>query len=117
MDYIIELFKEGKEQYKDHLIMAPCFNSAWFKLRKYYEKNSDTPIYAAVLVLYPAYKQEYIKANQDASWVPDTKKQVKEFWETYYTSPESASQDKVQASCSILPNQFIVWRKEKQVPK
>jgi hypothetical protein len=63
MDYIMELFEEGKEQYKDHLIMAPCFNLAWSKLRKYYEKTSDTPIYAAALVLHLAYKWEYIKAN------------------------------------------------------
>ena len=79
IDYIMELFEEGKEQYKDHLIMAPCFNLAWSKLRKYYEKTSDTPIYAAALVLHPAYKWEYIEANWDASWVPETKKQVQEF--------------------------------------
>jgi hypothetical protein len=41
IDYIMELFEEGKEQYKDHLIIAPCFNSAWFKLRKYYKKTSE----------------------------------------------------------------------------
>jgi hypothetical protein len=79
IDYIMELFKEGKEQYKDHLIMAPCFNSAWLKLRKYYEKTSDTLIYTAALVLHLAYKWEYIEANWDASWVLDTKKQVKKF--------------------------------------
>jgi hypothetical protein len=56
IDYIIKLFKKGKEQYKDHLIIAPCFNSAWSKLKKYYKKTSDTPIYAAALVLYSAYK-------------------------------------------------------------
>jgi hypothetical protein len=56
MDYIIKLFKKGKEQYKDYLIMAPCFNSAWSKLRKYYKKTSNTPIYAATLVLYLVYK-------------------------------------------------------------
>jgi hypothetical protein len=50
-------------------------------------------MYAAALVLYPAYKWEYIEANWNASWVPDAKKQVKEFWETFYTPPESASQD------------------------
>jgi hypothetical protein len=77
--------------------MTPCFNSAWSKLRKYYKKTSDTLIYAAALVLYPAYKWEYIEANWNASWVPDAKKQVKEFWETFYTPPESASQDRVQA--------------------
>ena len=102
--------------YKDHPIMAPCFNSAQSKLRKYYKKTSDTPIYATTLVLYPAYKWEYIEANWDTSWVPDTKKQVKEFWEAYYAPPESGSQDKVQAS-RILPNQFTVQRKEKQAPK
>jgi hypothetical protein len=75
--------------------MALCFNLAWSKLRKYYEKNSDTLIYAVILVIYLAYKWEYIKANWDASWVPETKKQVKEFWEIYYTLPESVSQDRV----------------------
>jgi hypothetical protein len=75
----MELFKEGKQQYKDHLIMAPCFNSAWLKLRKYYKKTSDTLIYTAALVLHLAYKWEYIKDNWDVSWVLDTKKQVKKF--------------------------------------
>jgi hypothetical protein len=56
MDYIIKLFEKGKEQYKDYLIIVSCFNSAWSKLRKYYKKTNDIPIYAAVLVLYPAYK-------------------------------------------------------------
>jgi hypothetical protein len=56
IDYIIKLFKKGKEQYKDHLIITPCFNLAWFKLRKYYKKTSNILIYAAVLVLYSVYK-------------------------------------------------------------
>lgn len=114
----MELFEEGKEQYKDHPIMAPCFNSAWSKLRKYYEKTSDTPIYAAALVLHPAYKWEYIEANWDASWVPETKKQVQEFWKAYYapSPPDSVSTDQVQASCAVS-NQFTVWRKEKQALK
>ena len=93
-------------------------HSAWSKLRKYYEKTSDTPIYAAALVLHPAYKWEYIEANWDASWVPETKKQVLEFWKVYYAPPESENQDvQVQASCSTLPNQFTVWRNEKQAKK
>jgi hypothetical protein len=28
IDYIIKLFEEGKEQYKDHPIITPYFNSA-----------------------------------------------------------------------------------------
>ena len=116
IDYIIELFKQGKEQYQDYLIIAPCFNLAWLKLRKYYKKTSDTLIYAAALVLHPAYKWEYIEANWDASWVPETKKQVQEFWKAYYALLESVSNNKVQASCT-LPNQFTVWRKEKQATK
>jgi hypothetical protein len=117
MDYIMELFEQGKEQYKDHPITAPCFNSGWSKLRKYYEKTGDTPIYAAALVLHPAYKWEYIEDNWDASWVPETRKQVEEFWKAYYAPPESVSKDKVEVSRSTLPNQFSVWRKEKQATK
>ena len=98
--------------------MAPCFNSAWLKLKKYYEKTSDIPIYTAILVLHLAYKWEYIKNNQDISWVLETKKQVQEFWKTYYMPPKSVSQDIEQASHSTtLPNQFTVQRKEKQAKK
>jgi hypothetical protein len=57
MDYIMELFEQGKEQYKDQPIMAPCFYSGWSKMRKYYKKTGDTPIYTAALVLHPAEKQ------------------------------------------------------------
>ena len=48
--------------------------------------------YAAALVLHPAYKWEYIEANWDASWVPETRKQV-QFWKAYCAPPESVNTD------------------------
>ena len=60
MDFILELFKEGKTLFQDDIILAPCFNSGWAKLTKYYNKTLDSLAYVATIVLYPAYKWEYI---------------------------------------------------------
>ena len=38
MDFILEMFEEGKEHLKDNDFLAPCINSAWSKLSKYYER-------------------------------------------------------------------------------
>jgi len=63
MDFILEMFEDGKERFKDNDFMAPCINSAWSKLNKYYTKTSESPAYISALVLHPAFKWEYIEAT------------------------------------------------------
>ena len=65
MDFILEMFEDGKERFKDNDFMAPCINSAQLKLNKYYAKTLESPAYISALVLHLAFKQEYIEATQD----------------------------------------------------
>ena len=43
MDFILKMFEDRKERFKDNNFMAPCINSAWSKLNKYYTKTSEAP--------------------------------------------------------------------------
>ena len=45
MDFILEMFKDRKERFKDNDFMAPCINSTWSKLNKYYTKTSESLVY------------------------------------------------------------------------
>ena len=83
MDFILEMFEDGKEHFKDNDFMAPCINSAWSKLNKYYAKTSESPAYIAALVLHPAFKWEYIEATWDPKWIPKSREQVEELWKRY----------------------------------
>ena len=63
MDFILEMFEDRKERFKDNDFIAPCINSAWSKLNKYYTKTSESLVYISALVLHPVFKWEYIKAT------------------------------------------------------
>ena len=36
IDFILDKFKKGKEQFKEHLTLSKMFNLGWSKLDKYY---------------------------------------------------------------------------------
>jgi len=63
IDFILDKFKKGKEQFKEHLTLSKMFNLGWSKLDKYYQKTEETSIYIAALVLNPRYKWLYINKN------------------------------------------------------
>ena len=67
MDYILELFEEGKATFEDNIILAPCFNSEQAKLAKYYNKTLELPAYTTALVLHPVYKWKYIHLSWEES--------------------------------------------------
>ena len=118
MDDILELFEEGKALFQEDIILEPCFNSGWAKLAKYYNKTSESPAYAAALVLHPAYKWECIHSIWEKSWIPSAKEAVEELWKTKYQP----------ADTSILPftstsrtkgttNEFTQWKRQKQAAR
>ena len=45
MDFILKMFEDRKERFKDNDFMAPCINSTWSKLNKYYTKTSESLVY------------------------------------------------------------------------
>ena len=115
MDYILELFEEGKATFEDDIVLAPCFNSGWAKLAKYYSKTSESPAYAAALVLHPAYKWEYIHSSWEESWIPLAKEAVEELWKTKY-QPTDLSLS-FTPSTRTTTNQFTQWKHGKQATK
>ncbi|CAJ2508420.1 Uu.00g134460.m01.CDS01 [Anthostomella pinea] len=55
-------------------------NAAWHKLKEYYGKLDETPVYYAALALYPAYRWDWFKQNWEAVWVNKAKEAVLEAW-------------------------------------
>ena len=116
MDFILELLEMGKERFKDDEFMSSCINSAWAKLDKYYNLTSDTPAYAAAVVLHPAFKWEYIESTWDADWVPDAKRAVQELWEKDYQPANipGVIAPVAQSSNPSDPNWYTEWKHGKQ---
>jgi hypothetical protein len=84
MDFILDKYKKGKEQFKDHPILSKMFNSGWSKLDKYYQKTEETAVYIAALVLNPRYKWAYINKNwAKKQWITRAQKIMQELWEVY----------------------------------
>jgi len=62
-DYILDLFKKIKTEYKDNLTFVSMFNSGWAKIDKYYKLTDKTPAYITVIVLHPSRKWKWIKKH------------------------------------------------------
>jgi len=62
-DYILDLFKKMKTEYKDDPTFVSMFNSGWAKMDKYYKLTDKTPVYIAAMVLYPSRKWKWIKKH------------------------------------------------------
>ena len=56
IDFILKMFKKGKEHLKDNDFLASYINSAQSKLNKYYIKTSESLVYILALVLYLTFK-------------------------------------------------------------
>jgi hypothetical protein len=84
MDFVLEQLEQGKAQYQGEKYMATACNSGWTKLNKYYSKTSDSPAYAAAVVLHPSNKWQEIENSWCPEWIPSAKHMVKQFWESEY---------------------------------
>ena len=112
MDFLLEQFEEGKNQYKDDIFMGPCCNSGWAKLEKYYSLTERSPVYIAALVLCPQNKWDYIDSNWPAEWVLTAKIQMQEFWQTEYKS--TAITIPVPEAMAPPQNTFRQWQKKRE---
>jgi hypothetical protein len=56
MDFILELFESGKTQFLGDPILSPCINAGWSKMSKYFALTSESPTYAAIVILNPTLK-------------------------------------------------------------
>ena len=99
--------------------MSTCINSGQAKLDKYYALTSKTPAYVGALVLYPAYKWQYIKEHQMCEWQGPAKAALKDLWREKYmpTGPErllgqatTTPTSPVLAPTHTTPNKFTQWK-------
>jgi hypothetical protein len=84
MDFVLEQLEQGKERYQGDKYIATACNSGWAKLDKYYSKTSDSPAYAAAVLLHPSNKWQEIENSWCLEWIPSAKSMVKQFWESEY---------------------------------
>jgi hypothetical protein len=122
MDFILDSFEKGKEQYAQHPFLGPCFNSGWAKMDQYYTLTGETPVYVAVLVLDPRKKWYYFEDSwaQYPDWISEAKKKVQQFWEQQYKSKETATREVVQESQEPKQrklNTFQAWEQSKKRPR
>jgi hypothetical protein len=125
MDFVLEKLENGKEQYKADKFMAPSCNSGWSKIDKYYSKTSDSPAYAAAIVLNPSLKWQTLELNWHADWLPPAKKAVQELWESYKpatsTSNQSISSKPSTFSASnrlnSTTNTYRLWQQERKLAR
>ena len=64
--------------------MSTYINSGWAKLDKYYTLTSETPAYIGALVLYPAFKWQYIYEHWEEAWWQPSKIALEKMWKEKY---------------------------------
>ena len=101
--------------------MATVCNSGWSKIDKYYTKTSESPAYAAAVVLHPANKWQEIENNWSSEWIPPAKAMVKKLWETEYkpkttTLPKltSKSTSTSTSTSNSTKNTYKEWHDQKK---
>ena len=63
MDFVLSLFEEAKAEHANDPILAPAIQAGWNKVTKYYNLTSNSPSYAATVVLDPSMKWQYFESN------------------------------------------------------
>lgn len=84
MDYILNAFEEDKVIYASNKFITSMLNAGWRKMDKYYNLTSETPAYAAAIVLDPNLKWNYIDKNWKDDWIDIARPAVEKFWKKEY---------------------------------
>lgn len=92
MDYVLKHFEAGKAKFKDHLILAPMFNSGWSKFNEYFTALYDSPAYAIALVLNPKRKFKWIEKHWNKEWLQPALESIKKVWKDEYAPAEAITQ-------------------------
>jgi hAT family C-terminal dimerisation region len=73
--------------------LRTAINNAWAKLKTYYERSDDTPVYVAALVLHPGHKWKYVEEKwideTQRLWIEPTKAKIKQFYEENWGNRET----------------------------
>jgi hypothetical protein len=87
MDFVLNLLEQSKTVYVNDPVLAPAIQASWDKITKYYQLTSDSPAYAAAVVLDPSLKWQYFQEAWELAWIPEAKAAVQKLWEDEYCPP------------------------------
>ena len=122
MEFLLEIFEDGRHKHEENGFLGPCCQSGWNKLEKYYNKTGESCAYVAAVVLCPTKKWEFFEKGLDwrASWLRDARRAVRKMWEDEYKQagndlPPMRSQSQPEGKTE---NRFKTWaRQHAKVPE
>jgi hypothetical protein len=90
MEFLLEIFEEGRHKHVDNPFLGPCCQAGWDKLEKYYNKTSESCAYVGAVILVPTRKWEFFKKGVlwKDKWVEDAQAAVQKVWEDEYKQAE-----------------------------
>ena len=114
MDFLLELFEQGAEEFRHDTYMSLCIDAGWKKLVQYYKKADRLPSYIAAIVLNPTKKWSYFE-DWEPEWRFSAKQSLKSFWESTYRS-STGNVQRVQDTNdqTTSNNAYLSWIAKKQ---
>lgn len=117
MDFLLEMFEEGVENYRHDEYMSTCIQAGWKKLTEFYCRKADrAPTYIAAIVLDPTKKWAYFR-DRKPEWRNSAKESLRNFWEQSYrssTAGRAQRADTEENHTSDSNNLFLLWMEKKQ---
>ena len=118
MDLLFNAYRDSEEEFSTDDRMGIMLTTGWAKLKKYYNKTDEIPVYIAALVLNPTIKWSYIEKEWPKNWVISAKQRLRSFWIKEYKSsaivlPPKASEPNTRNS-KDRPNRFTQWKSHLQ---
>ena len=113
MDFLVSIFEDAIEEFKDHAFLSQSLQTGLTKLLKYWNRTQRSPAYIAAIVLDPTTKWTFFE-GWNAEWYPNMKADMKAFWETKYRSstglPSYVSAVSSPAIHRLLDNKYLEWK-------
>ena len=61
MEFLLEIFEDGRHEHVGNPFLGPCCQAGWDKLEKYYNKTGESCAYVAAVALVPTRKWEFFE--------------------------------------------------------
>jgi hypothetical protein len=116
MEFLLEIFEDGRHKHIDNPFLGPCCQAGWDKLEKYYNKTGESCAYVAAVVLVPTCKWEFFEKGVTwrEDWLRDARMAVQKVWEDEYRQvdpifPTPRSQSHTDGR---KENRFKTWSRQ-----
>lgn len=91
MDIVVAHFKRMRAKHANNPDLLGSITTAWYAFDKYYDLTDTTPLYAAALLLHPAYRKAYLDEHWRRSWIGPAVENARKLWRDEYARGEVES--------------------------